>query len=81
MQAKIDRLNELYNYIVKISVIISLIFTILFFFVKDYGFALFSVTGVNLTENEYIEYIRVYCQMSEIEMNPESQNFKNTPFS
>ena len=33
MQAKIDRLNELYNYIVKISVIISLIFTILFFFV------------------------------------------------
>lgn len=81
MQAKIDRLNELYNYIVKISVIISLIFTILFFFVKDYGFVLFSVTGVNLTENEYIEYIRVYCQMSEIEMNPESQNFKNTPFS
>ena len=31
---------------VKISVIIALIFTILFFIVKDYGFALFSVTGV-----------------------------------
>lgn len=42
---KIDELNELYNYVVKISVIIALIFTILFFFVKDYGFTLFSVTG------------------------------------
>ena len=29
---------------------------------------------VNLTENEDVEYIRVYRQMSEIEMYPESQN-------
>ncbi len=29
---------------------------------------------VNLTENEHTEYIRVYRQMSEIEMYPESQN-------
>ena len=43
---KIHKLNEIYNYVVKISVIIALIFTILFFIVKDYGFALFSVTGV-----------------------------------
>lgn len=32
---------------------------------------------VNLTENEHAEYIRVYRQMSEIEMYPESQNCIN----
>lgn len=41
-----SKLNEIYNYVVRISVTIALVYTISFFFVRDYGFALFSVTGV-----------------------------------
>ena len=35
----------MYNYTLKYSLIISLITTIVFFFIRDYGFALFSITG------------------------------------
>lgn len=40
--------------------------------VHDHDLRLLSI--VNLTENETTDYIRVYRQMSEIEMYPESQN-------
>ena len=40
--------------------------------VEGHDLRLLSI--VNLTENEHVEYIRVYRQMSEIEMYPESQN-------
>ena len=40
--------------------------------VEGHDLRLLSI--VNLTENEDVEYIRVYRQMSEIEMYPESQN-------
>ena len=40
--------------------------------VQGHDLRLLSI--VNLTENEDTEYIRVYRQMSEIEMYPESQN-------
>ncbi len=43
---KFDELNDLYNYVLKISMIIALITTVAFFFVRNYGYALFSVTGV-----------------------------------
>lgn len=40
--------------------------------VHDHDLRLLSI--VNLTENETTDYIRIYRQMSEIEMYPESQN-------
>ena len=43
---KIDELKDLYHYILKISILIAIISTVAFFFIRDYGFALFSVTGV-----------------------------------
>ncbi|WP_407414271.1 MATE family efflux transporter [Methanobrevibacter sp.] len=43
---KIQKLKEIYNYSLKYSLIISLTCTIVFFIIRDYGFALFSVTGV-----------------------------------
>ena len=42
---KIQKLKEIYNYSLKYSLIISLTCTIVFFIIRDYGFALFSVTG------------------------------------
>lgn len=42
---KLDELIDLYFYVLKISIIIAIITTIIFFFIRDYGFALFSVTG------------------------------------
>ena len=39
-----------------------------------HGHDLRLLSIVNLSENEDVEYIRVYRQMSEIEMYPESQN-------
>ena len=42
---KLNKLKEMYNYTLKYSLIISLITTIVFFFIRDYGFALFSITG------------------------------------
>ena len=40
----------------------------------EHGHDLRLLSIVNLTENETTDYIRVYRQMSEIEMYPESQN-------
>lgn len=42
---KIDELKDLYHYVLKITVLIGIISTIIFFFIRDYGFALFSVTS------------------------------------
>ena len=43
---KIDELKDLYHYVLKIVIIISIVSTVAFFFIREYGFALFSVTGV-----------------------------------
>ena len=43
---KIDELEDLYHYVLKKSIILAIISTVIFFFIRDYGFALFSVTGV-----------------------------------
>lgn len=43
---KFDEINEIYHYVLKYSFSIAVISTIAFFFIRDYGFALFSVTGV-----------------------------------
>ncbi|WP_461462989.1 MATE family efflux transporter [Methanobrevibacter sp.] len=42
---KTEELINLYYYVLKISIIIAIITTVIFFFIRDYGFALFSVTG------------------------------------
>lgn len=42
---KLDDLKRIYIYVLKISMSIALITTVVFFFIRDYGFALFSVTG------------------------------------
>ena len=42
---KLDELKWMYTYVLKISMSIALITTVVFFFIRDYGFALFSVTG------------------------------------
>ncbi len=42
---KIDDLRDLYHYVLKIAILIAIISTVIFFFIRDYGFALFSVTG------------------------------------
>ena len=44
---KIDELKDLYVYVIKITVLVSLIVAVLFFFIREYGFALFSVTGTS----------------------------------
>ena len=44
---RIDELKDLYNYVLKKAIIIALISTIIFFFIREYGFALFSVTGAS----------------------------------
>ncbi|MBO6110013.1 MAG: polysaccharide biosynthesis C-terminal domain-containing protein, partial [Methanobrevibacter sp.] len=44
---KIDELEGLYHYVLKITMLMALVSTIVFFFVREYGFALFSVTGVS----------------------------------
>ena len=43
---KIDELKDLYHYVLKIVILISIISTVAFFFIREYGFSLFSVTGV-----------------------------------
>ena len=40
-----QKLKQMYQYVLKISLSISIILTVIFFFIRDYGFALFSVTG------------------------------------
>ncbi|WP_295722790.1 MATE family efflux transporter [uncultured Methanobrevibacter sp.] len=42
---KKEELINLYYYVLKISIIIAIITTVIFFFIRDYGFALFSVTS------------------------------------
>ena len=42
---KLDELEDLYHYILKISILIAIISAVAFFFIRDYGFALFSVTS------------------------------------
>lgn len=42
---KFEELTDLYIYILKITIVIALITSVVFFFIRDYGFALFSVTG------------------------------------
>jgi Na+-driven multidrug efflux pump len=42
---KFDELKWMYTYVIKISVSIALISSVVFFFIRDYGFALFSVSG------------------------------------
>ena len=43
---KIDELKDLYHYVLKIVILISIISTVAFFSIREYGFSLFSVTGV-----------------------------------
>ena len=43
---KIDELKDLYHYVLKIVILISIVSTVVFFFIREYGFSLFSVTGV-----------------------------------
>lgn len=40
-----DGLKDIYHYVLKRAMLIALAATIIFFFIRDYGFALFSVTG------------------------------------
>ena len=50
-----DDIKMIYRYTIKVSVILAVIATVAFFFVRDYGFALYSVTGVET----YVFYIAV----------------------
>ena len=47
---KIDELTDLYHYVLKVTILMSIITTVIFFFIRDYAFALFSVTGVPFNE-------------------------------
>lgn len=44
---KIDKLKELYSYSYKISVITGFVLALAFFFVREWGYALFSVTNMS----------------------------------
>ena len=46
---KLDELKDLYHYILKISILIAIISTVAFFFIRDYGFALFSITSAPIS--------------------------------
>ena len=43
---KIEELKDLYHYVLKVTILMALISTVIFFFIRDYAFAFFSVTGV-----------------------------------
>lgn len=61
---KIDELKQMYAYSIKISVILVLITTLVFFFIRDYVYALFSVTNAG-TEIFFIAlaaFIILPCQ-------------------
>ena len=47
VQKKIDDLKSLYSYVIKVTVLVSVIIAVIFFFIRDYGFAMFSVTGAS----------------------------------
>lgn len=42
---RFEELEDLYKYVLKWTIIIALITAVVFFFIRDYGFALFSVPG------------------------------------
>ncbi|WP_458454631.1 MATE family efflux transporter [Methanobrevibacter sp.] len=44
-----DELNEMFNYTLKVSFITTFILMAIFFFVRDYAFSLFSITGMENT--------------------------------
>lgn len=44
---RIDKLKEIYSYSIKMSMFTALGLVILFFFVRDWGFAIFSVTNMS----------------------------------
>ena len=50
---RIDDLIDMFHYTIKISILFALIGTVAFFFIRDEGFALYSVTGVET----YVFYI------------------------
>ena len=50
---RIDDLIDMFKYTVKISVLLAIIGTVVFFFIRDKGFSLYSVTGAET----YIFYI------------------------
>ena len=50
---EIDKLKEIYFYVLKVSIAFALVGTIAFFFIRDFGFAIYSVTGVDT----YVYYI------------------------
>ena len=41
-----SRLKEIFRYVIKYSILVAIVLTVIFFFIRDYGFALYSVTGV-----------------------------------
>ena len=41
---KIEELTDLYHYVLKVTVLMAIVSTVVFFFIRDYGFALFSIT-------------------------------------
>ncbi|WP_407413863.1 MATE family efflux transporter [Methanobrevibacter sp.] len=46
---RFDELEDLYHYILKIAILIAIITTVAFFFIRDYGFALFSITSAPIS--------------------------------
>ena len=45
---KFDELNDMYKYVLKLSVFTSLVLVIIFFFMRDYAFTLFSIKGMQI---------------------------------
>ena len=43
---KFNELNDMYKYVLKLSIFTTLALMILFFFIRDYVFNLFSITGM-----------------------------------
>ena len=61
---EIDELKGIFHYALKVSLSLSLICTVVFFFIRDYGFALFSVTGVE-TSVFYIALFGIFIVSAE----------------
>lgn len=53
---RLDSLKEIYDYVLRISVLFVIFCGVAFFFVRDYGFAIFSITDAET----YIFYIAVF---------------------
>ena len=52
-----DKLRDIFNYSTFIAASLALVCSIIFYFIRDYGFALYSVTGAET----YVFYIAVAC--------------------